>query len=164
MLPSLPHLPWPILQRFRQMRRGDLFVAREVGDGAGELEDTVVGEGGEAELAHGGALELLAGRVKLAVVAHLGRAQVAIEADVAAAEASGSHSAGKRRIGLLGLYELLRDRLSEWHLAPTSSSRTRSLRPAIRCAKSIDQCAGERSAEAGVGPGLRAARPHLYAE
>jgi hypothetical protein len=43
------------------MQGGDVYIARQGGTGAGELEDTVVGEGGEPELAHGGAHELLAG-------------------------------------------------------------------------------------------------------
>lgn len=64
-------LPRPILHRFGDMRRLDLLGAGEIGNGAGQLEDAVVGAGAEMQLAHGCLEQILAGSVKLAVLAHL---------------------------------------------------------------------------------------------
>jgi hypothetical protein len=44
-------LPRPVLQRFGQVGWRDLRVASQVGDGAGELEDAVIGAGRELECA-----------------------------------------------------------------------------------------------------------------
>ena len=52
--PSSPHLPiqHPIVDRLVQMIRTDFFGVFEVGDGAGDSEDFVVGSGGEAHFVH----------------------------------------------------------------------------------------------------------------
>jgi len=50
-----PHLPiqGAVLDRFTEVGGVDFFGGGEVGDGAGDLEDTVVGAGAEAELGQG---------------------------------------------------------------------------------------------------------------
>ena len=39
--------PWPVLYRLRQVRRLDLRALGQIGDGARQLEDAVVGPRGE---------------------------------------------------------------------------------------------------------------------
>jgi hypothetical protein len=56
--------PWPILQRFSQMRLGDRLAAGQVRDGARQLEDAVIGAGGELELVHGSAHQASAGFIE----------------------------------------------------------------------------------------------------
>jgi len=43
-----------VLDRLRHVRGRDVRVAAEIGDGAGDLEEAIVGAGGEAELLDGG--------------------------------------------------------------------------------------------------------------
>src|SRR5689334_17216346 len=61
----------PVLQRLRQMMRPDLAVLGQIRDRARELQDAVVGAGGELELAHGGPHEAVGGGVELAVLLDL---------------------------------------------------------------------------------------------
>ena len=67
----------------------------EVGDGAGEFDDAVVGAGGEVHLAGGGAHQLLARRVERAVLAHLARAHVRVRELARAGEAGALPRAGR---------------------------------------------------------------------
>ncbi len=60
------------MQRLGDVRRGDRFAARQVSDGAGELEDTVEGARRELEPLGSGAQNRLGGGIYLAVGAHLG--------------------------------------------------------------------------------------------
>src|SRR3982074_2060014 len=62
-----PAVERPVLDGFGELDRADLFAVREVGQGAGDLEDAVEGAGGEAELLEGGIEQGPAGRVHLAV-------------------------------------------------------------------------------------------------
>ena len=50
---SRPKIPieHPVIDRFADMRRGDLMFILKVGDRSGDAEDLVVGAGREAELA-----------------------------------------------------------------------------------------------------------------
>ena len=43
----------PILNRFEQVVAFDFVDAGEIGDGAGDFQDAIVGAGGERELLHG---------------------------------------------------------------------------------------------------------------
>ena len=56
-------LPRPILERFGQMGGLDVFLAREISDGARDLEHAVEGAGAEVHLGHGAAHEAAAGLV-----------------------------------------------------------------------------------------------------
>ena len=49
-----PPLPRPILQCLGEVRCFDVVCAGEIGDGAGEFEDAVVGAGGALQLLDGG--------------------------------------------------------------------------------------------------------------
>jgi hypothetical protein len=52
---SYRQLARAVLQSFGDVRGGDFVGGGEVGDGAGEFDDAVVGAGGEVHLAGGGA-------------------------------------------------------------------------------------------------------------
>src|SRR5436305_678810 len=71
-------LAWAVLQGFRNVGGADLVRGGEVGDGAGEFDDAVMGAGGEVHLAGGGAHQLLARRVQWAVLAYLARPHVRV--------------------------------------------------------------------------------------
>ena len=74
----IPYQFRPVLQRLRQVLRGDALAARQVGDGARQLEHAVVGARGQLELAHGRLHQGAAGIVQGAELAHLGRAHVGV--------------------------------------------------------------------------------------
>ena len=60
----------------------DVLVPGEVGDGAGQFEDAVVGAGAEVHLADGGLHQVFAGLIDLAVALDLGGTHVAVDDDV----------------------------------------------------------------------------------
>jgi len=60
------------------VRWPDIFTPRQVGDGASEFEDAVVGAGRELELVHGSLHQGTAGIVELAKQAHFGRVHIGI--------------------------------------------------------------------------------------
>src|SRR5215212_11110477 len=68
----------PVLHRLRDVRRLDPIARREVRDGAGHLEDAVVGAGGEAEAFDGGEEEAFGRGVELAVFAELAGGHVRV--------------------------------------------------------------------------------------
>ena len=51
---GLPPLPRPVLQGLGQVRCFDVVCAGEIGDGAGDFEDEVLGAGGELQLPDSG--------------------------------------------------------------------------------------------------------------
>ena len=60
----------------------DLLLAGEVGDGAGEFEDAVVGAGAEVHLTDGGLHQVFAVLIDLAVALDLGGTHVAVDDDM----------------------------------------------------------------------------------
>ena len=50
----VPPVQRPILDRLHHVRHADLLRGVDIGDGAGEFENAVVGAGGEVELVNGG--------------------------------------------------------------------------------------------------------------
>jgi hypothetical protein len=60
---ALRHPP-PVLQRLGVVSRGDLLHSGEIGDGAGQLQDPVVGAGRKPHLGHGRAEQGLGGVVE----------------------------------------------------------------------------------------------------
>ena len=54
----------------------DVVAVREVGDGAGDLQDARVGAGAQAEATHGAIEEVGAGRVRTGVRVELARAHL----------------------------------------------------------------------------------------
>jgi hypothetical protein len=74
----LPNHLGPVLQGLGQVRRLDVFAARQVGDGAGKFHGAVVGARRQVELTHRGADEIVACFVQFAKLAHLGHAHVGI--------------------------------------------------------------------------------------
>lgn len=79
----------PIIDRFIQMQRLDIFAVVEVGDGAGDAEDFVVGAGGKAEFGHRGFQEVLTFVAQLAEFADLSVGHLRVVANLAAVESSG---------------------------------------------------------------------------
>jgi hypothetical protein len=71
--------PWPVLQRFGDVSRGDLLLGGEIGDGAGQLQHPVVGAGREPHLAHGCAEHGLGGVVEGGMRAQLLRSRGGFE-------------------------------------------------------------------------------------
>ena len=69
------------------MRRADVVGVGEVGDGAGKLEDAVVGAGADGELGHGGAHDGLGGAFEGAQAAHVAGAHVGVAGEGGALEA-----------------------------------------------------------------------------
>ncbi len=87
-----------MLNRLRNVRHSDLFAGIQVGDGAGEFQDAVVGAGGEVQLVDGGAqqgLDVFAQRAELAQVAgaHLGVVDDGSAGEATALEVAGAHHA-----------------------------------------------------------------------
>lgn len=76
-----------ILQGFGDVGRLDDVGAGEVGNGTGELENAVEGEGGKLEALGGGLKERLRGGVHEAVFANLRRPHVGVAGDAGAGEA-----------------------------------------------------------------------------
>jgi len=70
--------PGAILDRLCQVSRLDPFAARQVSDGAGQLEDAVIGPGAHAQLLHGRFEQGLARSVHRAELAHLGGSHVGV--------------------------------------------------------------------------------------
>ena len=68
-----------VLDGFAEVGGGDAGLAGEVGDGARDLQDAVVGAGGEAELVDGCVEELLRRVVEAAVLLHVLRSHVSVE-------------------------------------------------------------------------------------
>jgi hypothetical protein len=64
--------PGPILNRFGQVRRGDVVTPREIGDGACDLEHAMKCSRTELQLLYRRAHQRLARRVELARCAHVG--------------------------------------------------------------------------------------------
>src|SRR5579885_70092 len=77
----------PILDGLRDVRGGDGFGAIEVGDRAGDLENAVVGAGGEAEAGHGTLKQALAVRRDVAVFPDLARAHLRVAVNLFSFEA-----------------------------------------------------------------------------
>ncbi len=69
------------------MGGGDALFTCQVGDGARELQDPVIGASGESHLAHGRAEQRLSGIVQRCVLAQLLRSHVSIRQQTAAGEA-----------------------------------------------------------------------------
>lgn len=69
-----------ILDGLGQMGDLDAFAARQIGDGASQFEDAMIGAGAELELAHGGAQQAAAGVVDPAERAHLGHTHIGVGA------------------------------------------------------------------------------------
>ncbi len=65
---------------------GDIFAFGEVGDGAGQFQDAVVGSRREVQLLHGGLQEPLAGGVGFAEVAHFGGAHLGVAGHLGSSE------------------------------------------------------------------------------
>src|SRR5574340_690153 len=94
--------PRAVLKGFSEVGGGDLVAAAEVGDGTRELEDAVVGAGGELELVHGGTHEAAAGFIEGAKLAHLCRVHIGV---------GSQRCTGKTRaLHLAGGFHALRDR------------------------------------------------------
>src|SRR5436853_7233721 len=91
-----PHLPieHPIIDRLIQMRRLNVLTVVEVGDGAADAEDFVVGAGGEAEVVDAVANQLLAFVGELAELANLPTGHLAVVARAAVRETLGLNGAG----------------------------------------------------------------------
>lgn len=72
--PSLPPLPiqGSVLDRFGDVAGVDLLFSRQVGDGAGQLEDAVVGAGGETQGVEGLLQQIPGLRIQAAVTADEG--------------------------------------------------------------------------------------------
>lgn len=102
---SLKQLPVQraVLDRLQHIVRADVLRATEIGQGAGDLEDTVVGAGGEVHLAHGMLHVAVAHVVELAVLLHLARAHGGIGAGLASLEAALLDLAGLHHAGADGL-------------------------------------------------------------
>ncbi len=77
------------------MGGGDFVGGGEVGDGAGEFDDAVMGAGGEVHLTGGGAHQLLARRVERAVLAYLAGAHVGVRDARRARKAGALAGAGR---------------------------------------------------------------------
>jgi hypothetical protein len=63
------------------MTQPNAIYPRQIGDGAGQLEDTVIGAGGELELAHRGLHQVFAGLVQGAELAHIRWAHICVASD-----------------------------------------------------------------------------------
>lgn len=59
--PSMDRPPRPVLNRLRQVRGLDLLTSRQVGDGAGELQDAVERPAARLKLLRGGPYQTLPG-------------------------------------------------------------------------------------------------------
>ena len=87
--PLHPQIPVqrPILDRLADILRFDMVAGGKVGNGAGHLEDAVVGSGAEVQLGDGYAQQFLRRFVKLAMLFHLARAHPFVAPYLALAEA-----------------------------------------------------------------------------
>ena len=59
----------------------DALAAGEVGDGAGDLDDALVGTGGEVEVGHGALKHLVAGSIQLSVLVQEGGIHLGVAVD-----------------------------------------------------------------------------------
>ncbi len=75
------HQSRPVLQRLCQVSGLDAITAGQVGDGAGQLEDAVIGTRRELQLVHGRAHQGAAGIIQLGKLSHLGWAHIRIAGD-----------------------------------------------------------------------------------
>lgn len=78
----------------------DVVAGGEVGDGAADAEDFVVGSGGQAHLFHGRFQERFGVGFELAVFADLGRGHAAVQAQRVLAEAALLHFSRGLHVGL----------------------------------------------------------------
>src|SRR5512146_2714032 len=83
-----------VLDGFADVVDGDLLGGFEVGEGAGDAEDAVVGAGGELEVLDGEAEQVLGGLVELAEVLGVAGGHIGIAAGARAEEALGLAAAG----------------------------------------------------------------------
>jgi hypothetical protein len=70
--------PRPVLNRLGQMGRLDVAAAGQIGNGPGQLEDTVIGPGAHLQLFHRRPEQAVAGVVHLAELAYLGWSHVGV--------------------------------------------------------------------------------------
>ena len=92
---SDPNIPRPVLDGLGEMARPDVLHASQVGDGAGQLEQAVVGARRKLELAHGRFHQRARGIVQDAEFAHFRRAHICIAADISSLEAPPLALAGR---------------------------------------------------------------------
>ncbi len=71
----------PVLDGFGEVGDGEVLGAFEIGDGAGDFEDAIVGAGGEALLLHGALEQPLGVGAELAVGANLARGHLRVGVD-----------------------------------------------------------------------------------
>src|SRR5262249_48085527 len=71
-------IQYPIAHGFGHVLGRHILGAGDVGDGASHLQYPVIGAGRETELFHGPFQELLACRIRLAVLVHLARAHARV--------------------------------------------------------------------------------------
>jgi len=111
-LPTSPPPPRPVLQRFGQVRRGDRFSSRQIGNRPPQLEHTMEGSRRQLELVHRLPHQRAAGLIQRAVGAHLGRPHVAVGLQLRPLEAiplgAARCLATSRQLHVLGGFGLLR--------------------------------------------------------
>ena len=83
-----------VIDRFVQMHWADWLAVVEVGDGAGDAEDFVVGSGGETEIGHGILEDVLTLVVHAAELTGLTMGHVAVVTGTVAVESGGLGAAG----------------------------------------------------------------------
>ena len=82
LMTELPNLARPVLQRLGQVGCLNLRGSRQIGNGAAEFEDAMIGPRTKVHLLHGGAHEVFAGFIQLAKHLHFGRPHVTIDEDM----------------------------------------------------------------------------------
>jgi len=68
--------PGPVLQRLRQVLRGDLLTPGQISNRARQLQHAVIPARRELQLVHGRLHQAAAGVVQVTELAHLGRAHI----------------------------------------------------------------------------------------
>jgi hypothetical protein len=87
MPPSIIPVHHPVLDGFGDVAGADVFLGGQVGDGAGNFEDPVVGAGAEPELGHGCFEELLGVGADRAEFLYLPRPHLGVGVDLSTLEA-----------------------------------------------------------------------------
>jgi hypothetical protein len=82
------------LDRFRHVLDGKRCVCLQVGDGAGNFQDAVVGAGGKAEFVDGGFEQIVRGVVDAAVFFYVAAAYLGIAVYFCSFKPFGLHAAG----------------------------------------------------------------------